>query len=139
MSPALTAYAVTLVAFVAVDAAWLILVAVDLFRAQLGPILRAEPMAAAIAVFYPLYALGLTVLAVLPMSGARSPIGAAGRGALVGLTAYATFDLTNLAILRDWTIGLAVIDTAWGTFASALAAFLGRVAFDRADRTRPAP
>jgi uncharacterized membrane protein len=139
MIRALTAYAVTLVVFLAVDAAWLILVAVDLFRAQLGPILRPEPMVAAIAVFYPLYALGLTCLAVLPMSGAQGPTGAAGRGALLGLTAYATFDLTNLAILRDWTIGLAVIDTAWGTFASALAALLGRWAFDRVGQLRSSP
>lgn len=139
MTRALTAYAVTLVAFLAVDAAWLMLVAVDLFRAQLGSILRPEPMVAAIAVFYPLYALGLTCLAILPMSGAMGPAGAAGRGALLGLTAYATFDLTNLAILRDWTVSLAVIDTAWGTLASALTAFLGRWVFDRLGQARPAP
>jgi len=133
LATALVLYAATLAAFVILDAAWLALVAVDLFRGQLGAVLRPEPDLIAGAAFYLVYAGGLAALAGHP---ARGPAGAAARGAILGLSAYATFDLTSLAIVAGWTPGLALLDMAWGTAASAAAAACGRAAATRAARHR---
>jgi uncharacterized membrane protein len=115
------AYAATLVPFLLLDAVWLSTMADRLYRPAIGHLMRAgfawEPALA----FYLLYVLGLVVFCV--MAGAergRSAI-AAGRCALFGLIAYATYDLTNQATLRDWPWALTLADLAWGTFASAVA------------------
>lgn len=129
---------VVLLAFVLLDAAWLSLVAVDLFQKRLGPILRPEPSIAPIAAFYLIYAAGLVVLAVRPALAANSWRTAAALGAVVGLTAYATFDLTSLAVIDRWTVDLAIVDIVWGVVASALAAILGFVAGRRLTLRRSA-
>lgn len=126
-SASLIVYAATLVAFVVLDVAWLTLFAVGQFQSQLGAILRAQPMLFAAIAFYVVYAAGLVVLAVHPALQERSVRSATAKGAMLGLTAYATFDLTNLAIIERWTLGLALMDMAWGTFVSAVAAMIGCV------------
>ena len=113
------AFIVALVVFVVLDAAWLMLVAVPMFQNQLGAILRPEPMLGAAIALYPIYSFGLVTLAVRPAIAARSMWTAAFNGAVLGVTAYATFDLTNLAVIKGWTIGLAAIDIAWGVIVSA--------------------
>lgn len=127
----------SLLAFVILDAAWLSLVAIDLFQTRLGPILRPAPMVGAIVAFYLIYAAGLVVLAVHPALVRNSWRTAAWLGAVLGLTAYATFDLTNLAVIERWTIGLAVTDIAWGMAASTLSALAGYAAGRRMSSRRP--
>lgn len=124
-APSLIVYAATLITFVVLDVAWLTLFAVGQFQSQLGAILRAQPMLSAAVAFYLIYAAGLVVLAVRPALQERSVRSATAKGAMLGLTAYATFDLTNLAIIERWTFGLALMDMAWGTFVSAVAAMIG--------------
>jgi uncharacterized membrane protein len=114
-----------LLAFVMLDVVWLTLLAIDVFQSQIGPILRPAPMLGAIVAFYLVYATGLVVLAVRPALASNSWQTAATLGAVVGLTAYATFDLTSLAVIERWTIGIAVADIAWGVAASTLAALAG--------------
>lgn len=121
----MTASIASLVTFLVLDAAWLSLVAVELFQRQLGPILRPSPMVGAIAAFYVIYACGLVMLAVHPALVQGSSRGAAWRGAVLGLTAYATFDLTNLAVIERWSLALAVADMAWGVTATTLSALAG--------------
>jgi uncharacterized membrane protein len=128
---------VSLLTFVILDAAWLALVAIDLFQKQVGPILRPAPLVGAIVAFYPVYAAGLVVLAVRPALSHRSWRMAAALGAALGLTAYATFDLTNLAIIERWTIGLAIADVAWGVVASTLASLAGFETGRRMSSRRP--
>ena len=118
------AFMVTLIVFVVMDAAWLMLVALKMFQSQLG-ILRPEPMLEAAIAFYLIFAFGLVALAVRPAVAAGSMAVAASKGAVLGLTAYATFDLTNLAVIKGWTIELAAIDIAWGVGVSAIASMAG--------------
>jgi uncharacterized membrane protein len=132
------AFLVTLVTFVVLDATWLMLVAVPMFQSQLGAILRSEPMLGAAIALYPVYSIGLVTLAVRPAIAARSMWTAAVNGAVLGVTAYATFDLTNLAVIKGWTIGLAAIDIAWGVIVSAIGSMAGTFAGLRADRATPA-
>ena len=121
----LAAFIGTLVTLLALDIAWLGLFAGAIFKSQLGSLLRAQPDLLAAGAFYLIYAAGLVALVVAPALDSRSPAAAAWRGALLGLTAYATFDLSNLAVLQAWTLSLAAMDMAWGTLLTALAASAG--------------
>lgn len=126
------AYAATAVVMLALDLLWLGVVARPLYQQGIGHLMAQRPNLAAAALFYALYALGIVIFAVAPHEAA-----AYGRtlaaGALFGFFAYATYDLTNLATLRAWPLGLSLIDVAWGSLVSAGAAAAGRFAMDRLD------
>ncbi len=126
--PNLVAYAVTLVVFLVLDALWLGLFAAEYFARELGSLLRPQPYLPPAAVFYLLYPAGLVALAVIPAIEAASWRKGARLGAILGLTAYGTFELTNLAIVQGWKPSLAVLDMAWGTLVSAIAAAAGAAA-----------
>jgi len=118
----LTAYLVAAVAVVAADMVWLTLVAYQFYRDQLGPLL-ADPFNLPAALgFYALYLVGVVVFAVAPALNSGRWVRAPLLGALLGLVAYGTYDLTNLATLRQWPLALTVVDMAWGMTLSAFAA-----------------
>ncbi len=127
----LVGYLAGLVAFAAIDAVWLTFVAGPMFAAELKGLLRASPDFGAAALFYLIYAVGLMVLAVQPALVARSAQVALLNGAVLGCTAYATFDLTCLAILEAWTWRLALPDIIWGTMLSGVAAWIAWLAASR--------
>jgi uncharacterized membrane protein len=108
------AYVVTLLLFVGIDLVWLTWVGGPVYRAALGdlllPTVRMEPA----ALFYLIYPLGLTMFAVHPGLHGGSVTGALAAGALFGFFTYATYDLTNFATLRDWTMAVTVLDIGWG-------------------------
>lgn len=115
-------WAVTAAAFGALDALWLGLVARDTYQRTLGPLLADPVNTPAAAAFYGIYTLGITNFATSPGLRTRSVGQAAAQGAALGLVAYATFDLTNLAVLEDYPASIVPIDIAWGTAATAAAA-----------------
>ena len=119
------AYVVALVTMVALDGVWLGLIAKSLYRDALGP-LMADPVDLwAAGAFYLLYPVGLVAFAVRPDAGA-GPGAVVVRGALFGLIAYATYDLTNLATLKGFPTSIALIDMLWGTVISAAASAVSR-------------
>lgn len=120
-SPVLTV-AATAAAFLAIDAVWLTVMGSRLYRPAIGHLMRPDFDVLAAALFYLLYIAGLVVFGVAPSSGAR---GAALRGAFFGLVAYATYDLTNQATLRDWPWKVTLVDLCWGAFVSAVACAAG--------------
>ncbi len=109
-------YAVALPTFLVVDLIWLGLVARGFYRAQLGHLMRPEVNWAAATAFYVVFVAGIVILAVWPAVERESLGRALALGALLGLVAYAAYDLTNLSTLRDFPLTLAVVDLAWGTF-----------------------
>jgi uncharacterized membrane protein len=122
MKTAITAYLSSLVAMLALDSVWLSLSASRLYRPAMGALLLPDFHLAPAAAFYLLYAFGIVVLVVLPAL-AKGRIGrATGHGALLGLVAYATYDLTNQATLRGWPMTVTVADMCWGTFLTRFAA-----------------
>lgn len=116
------------VVFLAIDAVWLGVIAKDLYRRNLGALLADQPNFVAAAAFYVIFIFGLTALAIAPALRDGAWTSALWRGAVFGLAAYATYDLTNLATLRGWPGALSVIDIAWGTTLSATTALCAYIA-----------
>lgn len=104
---------------VLLDLSWLGLVARELYAAQLGDLLAPRTVVVAAALFYVVYVGGLLHFAILPGLRARSGRVAALQGALLGLVAYATWDLTNLAVIAGFPAALVPVDIAWGASLSA--------------------
>jgi len=119
------AYPVTAVVFLALDAAWLTTMADRLYRPALGRLMLDRFEAAPAVAFYAIYLAGVIVFAVMPGLESRRWSVALGLGALLGLVAYATYDLTNQATLRDWPWRVTLADLCWGTFVTAVAAAAG--------------
>jgi uncharacterized membrane protein len=112
------AYVVAAVIFGLLDAVWLGKVGRGLYDDRLGPLLADEPKMGAALAFYALYLVGLTYFVLGPALAAGSLGKAAVGGALLGLVAYATWNLTNLAVLKDFPTSIVPIDLAWGTVAT---------------------
>ena len=121
------AYAVTAVVFLAVDYIWLSR-AMSFYKNSLGDLLAEKPNLLAAAAFYLIYFVGIVVFAVMPAARNGGWVSALSLGGLLGLVAYATYDLTNLATLSRWPIVVTVVDMVWGTFVTALASLAGFVA-----------
>lgn len=128
MKTSLIAYAATLGSFLVADAIWLGLVARSFYRDQLGPLMLASPNFAVAAIFYIFFAAAIVLLAVMPGVRAGSIMTALVYGAVLGLAAYGTYDITNLATLKGWPVIVSVVDMAWGAFITALAASCGFLA-----------
>jgi uncharacterized membrane protein len=120
-------YIATLVIFAGVDLIWLGVIAKGFYRAQLGDLMAPQLNVWAAVAFYLTYAVGLVVFAVRPAMISGAWIDAALFGAVFGAMAYATYDLTNLASLRNWPVMLTAVDLAWGTLLSSMAAALAFV------------
>ena len=118
----LFAYAAVAVIFLVLDAIWLGFVAKDFYARQLGDLMRDKPDFGIAGVFYLVYAAGIVLFAVLPGLQAQSWRLSLGYGAALGFLAYGTYDMTNLATIRDWPVTMAVVDIAWGTAVTALTA-----------------
>jgi len=118
----LLAYIAFLLSLVVIDLVWLLGVAKNLYRNEMGSLMASEPKLLAGLAFYLLYALGASIFVVIPALSKQSWIYAVQYGALFGLFCYMTYDLTNLAVIKDFPIRLAFIDIAWGSFVSAVAA-----------------
>ncbi len=125
MKTILTAHLATLVAFLALDAVWLSRMADTLYRPVMGDMVLDGFRLVPALIFYVVYVVALVHFAVRPGldDGAWSTVINA---ALFGFAAYATYDLTNQATLKNWSTVLTLADLAWGTFASTAAASIGR-------------
>lgn len=119
MNP-IIAYVATLVPLVALDALWILVLAKKFYAAQMGFLFSSSIKLAPAALFYPLYALGVVLLAVLPAVSSASWVEALWRGALLGLVAYGAYDLTNHATIANWPLSMTIVDMAWGTAVTAL-------------------
>jgi len=114
-------YLIALPVFFAIDMVWLGLVAKGFYRRQIGFLMRDGFNWPAAVAFYLLFILGLVVFVIAPAMDRSSWLRALGYGALFGLITYATYDLTNLATVRDWPLLLTFVDLAWGaTLAAAV-------------------
>lgn len=107
-------YAIAFAVFFAMDMVWLGLVAKNFYRNQIGFLMRDEINWIAALCFYLLFIVGLVLFVIAPAIEKNSWVHAALFGALFGLITYATYDLSNLATLKDWPILVTMVDLAWG-------------------------
>lgn len=112
-------YCIALPIFFAVDMVWLGVAAKNFYTKQIGFLMKSDVNWAAAVLFYLLFIAGLVVFVVVPALEKGSWVRALLFGALFGLIAYATYDLTNLATLKDWPLLLTVVDLIWGTVLAA--------------------
>jgi uncharacterized membrane protein len=125
IKPYALAYAATAVIFVGLDFIWLSQMGQTFYRRILGDMAVEGFRLAPAVLFYAIYVLGIVILAIAPAFDAGRWQVALWRGLIFGLCAYATYDLTNQATLRNWSTALTLVDLSWGTFLTAAAATLG--------------
>src|SRR3569833_1943313 len=122
------AYVVVSISFAAMDGAWLSIMGPALYKPALGALLADKVRLLPAVVFYLLYPVGIEMFVIIPVLRTGSVGHAAIYGALFGLFAYATYDLTNAATLRQWTTQITLADMAWGAVATGLAATIAAIA-----------
>ena len=121
-------YFITLSAFLAIDAVWLALVARTFYRRYLDWLMAANPNWIAALAFYLLFVVGVLVFVVVPGVEDGSLRTTLLRAALFGLIAYGTYDLTNLATIKNWPLTVTAVDMVWGTTLSVAVSYVGFVA-----------
>jgi len=124
----LTAYVAAAVAMLGLDAIWLSLTANALYRPVLGDLMFDGFRPAPAIAFYALYICGVVIFAMRPALAARRWTAALINGALFGLFAYGTYDLTNQATLKTWSTTITLADMAWGATLTAMTASVGYTA-----------
>jgi len=113
-------YAIALPVFFAIDMVWLGLVAKNFYKSQIGFLMKPDINWTAAIIFYLLFIVGLVLFVIMPAVEKGSWVYALLFGALFGLITYATYDLTNLATLKDWPLLVTIVDLGWGATLGAL-------------------
>lgn len=112
-------FAIALPVFFVIDMIWLGLVAKDFYRAQIGTLMKMDVNWAAAIIFYLIFIIGLVVFVISPAVEKDSWVHALLFGALFGFVCYATYDLTNLAVAKDWPLLVTIVDMLWGAVLAA--------------------
>lgn len=113
-------YGVAFVVFMAIDAIWLTLVAKNFYKQQIGYIMAKNPNLLAALIFYLIFISGLVTFVITPAIDKKIWSNALVMGAFFGLVTYATYDLTNLATLKDWPMLVTIVDLIWGMVIAAV-------------------
>lgn len=112
-------YLISLIVFLGIDSIWLLFVAKNFYGTHLGYLMSKNPNLLAAGLFYAINIVGMLIFAINPALQKNSIITAAVLGAVYGLCTYATYDLTNLATIKDWPLIVTIVDMIWGTVLSA--------------------
>jgi len=112
-------YLIALPVFFAIDMVWLVLVARNFYQKHIGFLMKPDVNWVAAGIFYLLFIAGLVAFVITPAVEKHSWTHAVLFGAFFGLITYATYDLTNLATLKDWPVLVTVVDLIWGMVLSA--------------------
>jgi uncharacterized membrane protein len=129
MSIFIKLYLISLPVFFGIDLIWLSLVARKLYLQQLGALMKTNINWVVAITFYLLFITGLVFFAILPAIEKHNWLQAVVYGALFGFFAYATYDLTNLATLKNWPLLISIVDMLWGTVLAALVSAIVYVIF----------
>ena len=113
-------YIIALVVFLAIDMVWLTVIAKQFYAQKLGYLMAAKPNLLAALLFYMLFIVGLQFFVLNPALASGSWKAALLPGLFFGLVTYATYDLTNLATIKDWPVIITVLDLVWGSVVTGL-------------------
>jgi len=112
-------YLIALPVFFAIDMLWLGIVAKNFYAKQIGHLMKTDINWVAAIIFYLIFIVGLVVFVVAPSMEKGSWTHALIFGALFGFVCYATYDLTNLAVAKDWPLLVTIVDLIWGAVLAA--------------------
>lgn len=112
-------FAIALSVFFAIDMIWLGIVAKDFYRTHIGTLMKPDVNWTAAIIFYLIFIAGLIVFVIAPAVEKSSWMHALFFGALFGFVCYATYDLTNLAVAKDWPLLVTIVDLGWGAVLAA--------------------
>lgn len=132
----LPAYIATIIVMFVLDLIWLSQLAQPLYKAGIGHLMAEAPKLGFAALFYLVFVFGLLWFALQPNVAMRGVKSAFIAGATFGFFIYASYDLTNLALLKDWPLKLSLIDITWGTFLSGTCAAFGKFIFDKINKAK---
>lgn len=124
-------YVTTLITFLVIDGIWLGVVAKNMYSNSLGHLMADKPNWIPALIFYFLYPLGVVIFALNPALESKDVMTAVKLGAFLGFLAYATYDLTNNATLRDWPVHITIIDILWGIILTAAVSGIGYFIINR--------
>ena len=124
-------YGITLGIFLVIDFIWLTVIAKSLYAQHLGYLMAPKANLVAALVFYLLFVVGLQFFVLNPALLNGNWVSVLLTGMFFGLVTYATYDLTNLATVRDWPILITAIDLVWGSFVSGATALLSYLIIQR--------
>jgi len=117
-------YIATLIPLMGLDALWILVLAKKFYAEHMGFLFSSQVNFVPIAFFYPIYSIGVLLLAVLPAINSNSWVEALWRGAVLGLMAYGAYDLTNHATIANWPLVMTLVDIAWGITVTALTSLI---------------
>ncbi|MDR7089392.1 MULTISPECIES: DUF2177 family protein [Cellvibrio] len=123
--PYIAAYLGAAVVFCVMDFVWLTLIAKSFYQSHMGELMAVEIRIVPAIIFYMLYLAGLVLFAISPALREQNWLMAVGLGLGLGVIAYGSYDLTNMATLKGWSLSLTLVDMAWGAFVSAISALAG--------------
>jgi uncharacterized membrane protein len=118
-------YVLTFIVFLMVDMLWIGVIAKNLYQKLLGGFITDKVNWTAAFIFYLIYVVGISIFAIYPAVNKGSAVNSILMGALFGIFAYATYDLTNYATLKGWPLPIVFIDILWGAVVSAIVSFVG--------------
>ena len=121
----IVSYFLTTIVFFAIDMTWLGFIAKDFYRKYLGGFLSNTVNWPAAFIFYFIFIIGIFIFCIMPAIEKQSVSKAIVMGALFGFFTYATYDLTNLATLRNWPLTIVLVDIIWGMFLTAMVSITG--------------
>jgi len=131
MTRFLAAYAVCIGVMLVLDGLWIGVLARPWYQQGIGHLMAERFNGLAAAAFYAIYGIGMVYFVVLPDGASAAWSKTLVSGALFGLCAYAAYDLTNLATLKNWPWSVSLMDMAWGSFATLCACAAGKFVVDR--------
>lgn len=111
--------------FLVVDLLWLAVIAKNFYKNQIGELMKTTPNWIAAIIFYALFIVGVMVFSVLPAVEKKSLSHAMIYGALFGFFTYMTYELTNLAVIKDWPFPIVVVDIIWGVVLATIVSTVG--------------
>ncbi len=117
-------YGIMLGIFLVIDFIWLTVIAKSLYAQHLGYLMAPKANLLAALIFYLLFVVGLQYFVLNPALLNGNRVSVLLSGMFFGLVTYATYDLTNLATVKDWPVLITVIDLIWGSFVSGITALL---------------
>ena len=134
MTKFLPAYIATIIIMFVLDLIWLSQIAQPLYKAGIGHLMAEKPNLAFAALFYLVFVFGLLWFGLRPNIGAKGVKNTFISGAIFGFFIYASYDLTNLALLKDWPLKLSLIDLTWGTFLSGFCAAVAKFVYNKTNK-----